>query len=131
MENGRVHSNLTRRERQILEVIYRLGEATANEIVAAMPDELANATVRTQLRTLESKGAVQHRRDGKRFIYGPAVPRKSAAATALRKVLDIFFGGSVENALAAHLADPKTSLSDDEIKRLRRLLSEHDQREKK
>ena len=126
-----MHSNLTRRERQILEVIYRLGEATANEIVAAMPDELANATVRTQLRTLESKGAVQHRRDGKRFIYGPAVPRKSAAATALRKVLDIFFGGSVENALAAHLADPKTSLSDDEIKRLRRLLSEHDQREKK
>jgi BlaI family penicillinase repressor len=131
MENGRVQSNLTRRERQILEVIYRLGEATANEIVAAMPDELANATVRTQLRTLEAKDAVNHRRDGKRFVYSPSVPRKSAAATAFRKVLEIFFGGSVENALAAHLADPKTSLNDDEIKRLRRLLSEHDQRGQK
>jgi predicted transcriptional regulator len=126
-----VQSNLTRRERQILEAVYRLGEATANEIVAAMPDKLANATVRTQLRSLESKGAVKHRRDGKRFIYSPSVPRKSAAATALRRVLDIFFGGSVEDALAAHLADPKTRLSDSEIKRLRRLLSEHDQRGKK
>lgn len=125
-----MQSNLTRRERQILEVIYQLGEATANEIVAAMPDELANATVRTQLRTLEAKGAVMHRRDGKRFVFGPAVPRKSAATTALRRVLDIFFGGSVEDALAAHLADPKTNLSDDEIKRLRRLLSAHDQRGK-
>lgn len=123
-----MQSNLTRRERQILEVIYRLGEATANEIVAAMPDELANATVRTQLRTLEAKGEVKHRRDGKRFVYGPAVPRKSAAAMAFRKVLEVFFGGSVEDALAAHLADPKTKLDDGEIKRLRRLLSEHDQR---
>lgn len=108
-----------------MEVIYRLGESTAKQIVDAMPDDLANATVRTQLRTLESKGVVKHRREGKQFIYRPAVPRKNAAAKALRKVLEIFFGGSVEDALATHLADPKTELSEDQVKRLRRLLTEH------
>jgi BlaI family transcriptional regulator, penicillinase repressor len=122
-----LRSDLTRRERQILEVIYRLGESTANQIVAAMPDDLANATVRTQLRILEEKGAVTHRRDGRRFVYRPAVPRKSAAASALRKVVDIFFGGSVEDALATHLADPKTRLSEAEISSLRRLLDQHHQ----
>jgi predicted transcriptional regulator len=89
------------------------------------PDHLANATVRTQLRGLEEKGAVKHRRHGKRFVYRPAVPRKSAAVSALRKVVETFFGGSVEDALATHLADPKTKLSDDEIKRLRRILNQH------
>ncbi|QDT11671.1 BlaI/MecI/CopY family transcriptional regulator [Planctomycetes bacterium K23_9] len=116
---------LTRRERQILDVIYRIGESTANEIVAAMPDDLANATVRTQLRSLEAKGAVTHRREGKQFLFQAAVPRRSAAMTALRKVLDVFFGGSVEEALAAHLADPRTKLSEAEVKRLRRLLNQH------
>lgn len=126
-----MRSDLTRRERQILEVIYRLGESTANDIVAAMPDDLANATVRTQLRILEQKGAVTHRRDGKRFVYRPAEPRKSAAASALRKVVDIFFGGSVEDALATHLADPNTKLSESEISSLRRLLDQHHQRGRK
>lgn len=127
-EGFQLRSDLSRRERQIMEVIYRLGESTANQIVDAMPDDLANATVRTQLRTLEAKGIVKHRRDGKQFIYMPAVPRKSAATKAFRKVLEIFFGGSVEDALATHLADPKTELSDDQVKRLRRLLSEHQTR---
>lgn len=106
-------------------MIYQLGESTANEIVAAIPDNLANATVRTQLRTLEQKGAVVHRRDGKRFVYRPAESRKSAATVAFRKVLNVFFGGSVEVALATHLADPKTKLSDEDLQRLRRLLSQH------
>tara|TARA_R110002049_G_scaffold4601_5_gene32261 strand:- start:371551 stop:371922 length:372 start_codon:yes stop_codon:yes gene_type:complete len=122
---------LTRRERQVLEVVYQLGESTANDIVAAMPDDLANATVRTQLRSLEEKGEVTHKSEGKRYVYRPTASRKSAATRALRKVLDIFFGGSVEDALAAHLADPKTKLADEEIKRLRELLSEHQSRGKK
>lgn len=120
-----MRSNLSRREREILEVIYRLGECTANDVLAELPDDLANATIRTQLRSLETKGAVVHRREGKRFVYSPAVPRKSAAASALRKVLDVFFGGSVEDALATHLSDPKTKLSDEQIKRLRSLLNQH------
>jgi BlaI family transcriptional regulator, penicillinase repressor len=117
-------AELTRRERQLLEVLYKLGEATANEIGEAMPVQLANATVRTQLRVLEQKGMVKHRVDGKRFIYRPAIARKSAATKALRKVLDIFFKGSVDDALAAHLADPKTKLSYDQIQRLKELVEQ-------
>ena len=120
-----MRSDLSRRERQILEELYRRGEATASEIQASVADDLANATIRTQLRILEEKGAVTHRRDGKRFVYRPAQSRRSAAETALRKLLDVFFGGSVEQALSTHLADPKTQLSPDEIRRLRRLLDEH------
>lgn len=104
-------TKLSRREREILETIYRLGECTANQIVSALDEDLANATVRTQLRSLERKGAVKHRTERRTFIYRPAVARKSAAASALRKVLEVFFGGSVEDALATHLADPKTKLS--------------------
>ncbi|MEO1614470.1 MAG: BlaI/MecI/CopY family transcriptional regulator [Planctomycetota bacterium] len=123
-------SKLSRREREILEIIYQLGECTANDVVVALDEDLANATVRTQLRALETKGAVKHRRDGRAFIYRPAVPRKNAAAVAFRKVLDVFFRGSVEDALATHLADPKTKLSPEQVKRLRRLLSEHSKGEK-
>lgn len=117
-------AELTRREQQILDLLYKLGEASASDICDGLPIELANATVRTQLRILEEKGAVKHRRDGKRFLYRPAVPRKSAATSALRKVLDVFFKGSVEDALAAHLADPKTKLDAEQIERLRKLIDQ-------
>ena len=123
-----MRSDLSRRERQILEELYRRGEATASEIQASVADDLANATIRTQLRILEEKGAVTHRRDGKRFVYRPAQSRRSAAETALGKLLDVFFGGSVEEALSTHLADPKTRLSPEEIRRLRRLLDQHQKR---
>ncbi|MEM6468359.1 MAG: BlaI/MecI/CopY family transcriptional regulator [Planctomycetota bacterium] len=123
-------AKLSRREREILETIYRFGECTANEIVESLDDQLANATVRTQLRSLESKGAVKHRIEGRTYIYRAAVPRRNAALSALRKVLDVFFGGSVEDALAAHLADPKTQLSPEQIRRLRRLLNDHKRDEK-
>ena len=123
-----LRSDLSRRERQILEVLYRLGDATASQIQAEIPDELANATIRTQLRILEEKGAVTHRRDGKRFVYRPAQSHRSAAETALRKLLEVFFGGSVEEALSTHLADPNTRLSPEEIRRLRRLLDQHQKR---
>lgn len=120
-----LRSDLSRREQQILDVIYRLGRATANDIVQAMPDDLANATVRTQLRSLEEKGAIKHRVQGRQYVYQPAVPRKSAAKSALRRVVDVFFGGSVEDALATHLADPKTKLSEAEVQRLRSLLDQY------
>lgn len=124
---------LTRREQQIMEVLYRLGEGTANEIVEELPDQPANATVRTLLRIMEEKGAVKHKQDGKRFIYRPAVAKKSAAASALKKVLEVFFKGSVEDALATHLADPKNKLSADDLDALRKLIDEHrpERKEKK
>ncbi len=120
-----VKTELTRRERQILEVLYRLGESSATDIMKELPDELANATVRTQLRILEEKGIVKHRVDGKRFLYSATVPRKSAAKAALRKVVDVFFGGSLEEALATHLADPKAKLSAEQLQRLRELIEKH------
>lgn len=116
---------LARRERQILDVLYRLGEATANEVCDALDTPLANATVRTQLRVMEQKGAVTHRVDGRRFIYAPTVPARKAAGSALRSVLKTFFQGSVEQALAAHLADPRAKLDDDELQRLRDLIDQH------
>lgn len=121
-----MRSNLSRRERQILEVLYTLEEASANEITEALQDKLANATVRTQLRSLEEKGAVKHRCEGKKFLFRPAVARKVAAKSAFRSVLDIFFGGSVENALAAHLADPKAKLNSEQLGRLRKLIDDYD-----
>jgi len=123
-----LRSDLPRRERQVLEVLYTLGEASAQEIVDALPGTAANATVRTQLRMLEEKGAVKHRRQGKRFIFSPTVTHKKAANTALRKVLDLFFNGSVEHALAAHLADPKANLDSDQIQRLRDLVEDEQNR---
>ncbi len=121
-----MRSDLSRRERQILEVIYRLGEASANDIMAALPESLANATVRTQLRILEDKGVVKHRREGKKFLFRPSVNRKAAAKSALRSVLATFFGGSVEDALATHLADPKANLDAEQMQRLRKLIDEYE-----
>ena len=124
-----METNLSKRERQIVEVIYQLGEATAKEIGDALPAKLANATVRTQLRILEEKGVVKHRVDGKRFIYRPAVSHQRAAKSALRRLLETFFGGSVEDALATHLSDPKIKLSATQIQRLRELIDNHEQSE--
>lgn len=120
-----MREDLTRRERQILDVLFTLEEASASEIVEAMPDELANATVRTQLRFLEEKGAVTYRREGKKFLYRAVRPKKTAAKTALRSVLNVFFGGSIEDAVATHLADPKSKLNADQLERLKNLIEEH------
>ena len=121
---------LTRRERQISEVVFRLGEASATEIMQALPDQPANATVRTILTILEDKGVVVRRRDGKRYLYRPSQSKKSLAKSAFRKVVETFFGGSVEDALAAHLADPKTKLDKEQLKRLRDLIKEHESKER-
>lgn len=121
-----MRADLSRRERQILEVIYRLGQASANEIVAELPDDLANATVRTQLRILEEKGVIKHRREGRKFLYRPTGSREQAAKSAIRKLLDVFFGGSVEHALATHLDDPKAKLDAAQLKRLRALIDQYE-----
>jgi BlaI family transcriptional regulator, penicillinase repressor len=117
-----MRENMTRRERQIVEILYAHGEATAHQIRELMPDDLADATVRTLLRIMETKGAVVHRVEGKRFVYRAKGSHQNAAGSALRRVLDVFFGGSIEKAVAMHLADPKMTLDPDEVKRLRELV---------
>lgn len=117
-----MRGDLTRRERQIIEILYELGEGTAQQIRESMNDASADATIRTLLRILEEKKVVTHRLDGKRFVYRPVVSKNTAASTALNKVLDVFFGGSLEQALSLHLADPNRKIDKDEIRRLHELI---------
>src|SRR5688572_24754343 len=110
---------LSRRERQIMEVVYaRGGEATASDVLAALPDPPTRTAVRTLLRILEGKGHLTHRKAGREFVYRPTRPRGQVARSALRRLLDTFFGGSLEQAVATYMADPKAKLSDAELHRL-------------
>ena len=114
--------SLSRRERQIMDIIYTRGQATALEVLAALPDPPGKTAVRTFLRILEEKGHLTHTSDGQTYIFRPTRPRKHAAHSALRRVLDVFFGGSLEEAVAMHLGDPANDLSPEELKKLAALI---------
>jgi predicted transcriptional regulator len=118
---------LSRRERQILEIIYARGEASALEVHAAMADAPSTTAVRTLLRILEAKGHIKHRVEGMRYIYRPSRPRGRAGRSALRRVLRTFFDGSLEKAVAAHLGDPAADLSGEELERLAAIIREAQQ----
>ena len=117
-------SEFSRRERQILDILFKANEATATEIRAAMDDPPSDATVRTILRVLEEKDAVTHRQEGKKYVYRPKLQKANAGKSALRRVLNVFFDGSLKDAVAAHLADPKTSLDSETIDNLRQLIED-------
>jgi BlaI family transcriptional regulator, penicillinase repressor len=111
-------TGLTRRERQIMDILYRRGRATGPEVMEALAGTPSYSTVRTQLRVLERKGHVRHEEDGLRFIYLPATPRRAARKSALRHLVDTFFDGSVEKVVGALLGGEASRLSDDEIDRI-------------
>ncbi|MCY2952516.1 MAG: BlaI/MecI/CopY family transcriptional regulator [Planctomycetota bacterium] len=113
---------LSRRERQIMDIVYGLNQATATDVLMAIPDQVSRATVRTLLRILEEKGHLKHHKEGREFVYKPVRPRHRAGQSALRRILSIFFDGSLEKALAYHLADPATSLEPEERDRLIELI---------
>ena len=113
---------LSRRERQIMDVVYALGEASATEVVRGMSDPPSRSAVRTFLRILEDKGHLKHEKRGREFIYRPTRPRRRAGQSAMRRVVDTFFEGSLEKALSAHFADPVARLSADELARLAELV---------
>jgi predicted transcriptional regulator len=116
------HLDVSRRERQILDVLFERGQATAAEIQAALPDAPSYSAVRALLRILEAKRYVRHDQDGPRYVYRPVIARESAGRSALRHLLRTFFDGSPEQALAA-LLDPSSSrLSDEELDRLAKLI---------
>ena len=94
---------LTRRERQIMDILYKRGRATAVEVMNDLPADPHYSTVRTQLRVLEEKGHVSHEEQGLRYVYVPAVPRRAARKSALRHLVDTFFDGSAEQVVAAVL----------------------------
>ena len=118
----RPHLDLSRRERQIVDILYERGQATAAEVQAALPDPPSYSAVRALLRILEDKGHIRHEQDGPRYIYLPTLARDRAKRSALRHVLQTFFNGSAEQALSALLDESDTRLSDQELDRLARLI---------
>jgi predicted transcriptional regulator len=105
-----------------MDVLYRLGRATAAQIMARVPGAPAYSTIRTQLRVLESKGHVRHEEQGLRYIYMPTVPRHSAARSALRHLVDTFFDGSSAKAVAALLGGEASRVSDEDLERIAQLV---------
>ena len=118
------HSALTRRERQIMDILYRRGRATAGEVMEEVPGDPNYSTVRTQLRVLEEKGHVTHEEHGLRYVYSPAVPRSSARKSALRHLVETFFDGSAENAVAALLGGEGSKLSEEQLDRIASLVKQ-------
>lgn len=114
--------SLSRRERLILDTLYRLGRATASEVRAALPDDPSDSTVRTQLRVLESKGHVVHAIDGMRYVYAPRVPRAAARRSALRHLVDTFFEGSEAQLVTSLLGNDGRRLAPDELDRIEALI---------
>ena len=109
---------LSRRERQIMDVIYAAGAATAADVVEALPGRLSNSTVRTLLRILVEKGHLKQRPDGRRYVYRPKRPRPQAAQGALRRVVQTFFGGSVELTVKGLLQTSDAGLSEEQLDRI-------------
>jgi BlaI family transcriptional regulator, penicillinase repressor len=114
---------LTRRERHIMDILFRRGQATAEEVMQELSGKRSSSTVRTQLRVLEQKGHVRHEEHGRRFVYTPAVPRRTARKSALRHVVDTFFDGSVEKVVAALLGGEAAKVSEDELNRIHELVA--------
>lgn len=112
--------HLSRRERQIMDVVYQHGRVTAAEVLEALPDPPSYSAVRALLRVLEEKGHLRHRREGARYVFLPTVPRETARRSALARVVRTFFGGSTEAAVAA-LID-QSSLSGTDLDRLQDLI---------
>jgi BlaI family penicillinase repressor len=110
--------DLSRRERQIMDVIYARGQASALEVTFALPDPPTKTAVRTILRILEDKGQLTHKLVGQTYVFKPCRPRESAGPSALKHVLNVFFAGSFEQAVAAHLGQSAEELSDAELKRV-------------
>ena len=117
-------SKLTRRERQIMDIIFARGEATVNRIAAALPDPPTPMAVRRMLHILEEKGHLRRREEGREIVYSPKQSKEKAGRTAFDRVLETFFGGSLEEALSAHLVSRKDGVSPEERDRLVTLIEQ-------
>jgi predicted transcriptional regulator len=116
-----LHAVLSRRERQIIDILYRRGRATAAEVMEDLPGDSSYSTVRTQLRVLEEKGHVRHEQDGQRYVYSPAAPRGTVRRSALKHLVETFYEGSVEQTVAALLGGD-ARLSEPELERIAELI---------
>lgn len=124
------HSDLSRRERQIMDIIFPLGQATVSEVVDAMVDAPTRTSVRTLMGILEDKGHLKHFKSGREYVYRPTKARKRAGRSALQRVISTFFDGSLEQAVAAHLSDPGAKLTEQQRRRLADLIRQAKEQEK-
>jgi len=122
MKRPKTPQNLPRRERQILEIIYQLGEAAVGDVLDRLPDPPSYSAVRTMMRQLEQKGFLRHRRELTKYVYQPTQSHESASRSALMHVLTTFFKGSAPDAVAAILDATSDDLTDDDLRRLERLV---------
>jgi len=118
-----LHTELSRRERQIMDLLYELGRATAGDVMKALPGTPSDSTVRTQLRVLEAKGHVRHEEDGQKYVYLPVVPRRVVRRSALKHLVNTFFDGSAEKVVAALLGPDGSRLSEEELDRIAELVA--------
>ncbi|GAA5128822.1 BlaI/MecI/CopY family transcriptional regulator [Luteolibacter yonseiensis] len=116
-------TELSRRERQIMDVVFAQGDATVNQIAAALPDPPTAMAVRRMMHILEEKGFLKRRQEGREVVYSPKQSKQKAGKNALRHVLDTFFGGALDEALAAHLGSGET-LSADQLSRINQLIEQ-------
>lgn len=117
-------SPLTRREREIMDIIYRLGRATAHEVLEGLADPPSYSAVRALLRLLEERGHVKHVEDGSRYVYLPSVSRGDARKKALAHVVSTFFGGSVEEAMVTLVESARDKFSEAELDRLAKVVAQ-------
>lgn len=115
-------TGLARRERQIMDILYRRGRATASEVMEDLSGNPSYSTVRTQLRVMEEKGHVRHEEEGLRYVYTPAIPRHAARKSALRHLVETFFDGSAEKTVAALLGSEGARMTDEELDRIAELV---------
>jgi len=120
----KTYLRLSNRERQIMDILYRLGQATAAEVMEALPDPPSYSAVRATLRILGEKGQVRHEEEGPRYVFKPAVARDRAKRTAVKHLVSTFFGGSPEAAMATLLDESASKLSDADYERLKTLIDE-------
>ena len=116
------HHHLSRRERQIMDIIYQRGQATAAEVQENMPNPPSYSAVRAMLRLLEEKGYLRHEQEGQKYVFKPTLAREKARKSALKQMLETFFDGSTEQAMAALLTLSKSKLSEDELDRLSQMI---------
>ena len=113
-----IHTTLTRRERQIIDTLYRLGRGTVGEVLKDLPGEPNYSTVRAQLGVLEDKGHIRHEEVGLRYVYVPIVPRHAVRQSALQHIVDTFFEGSTHKVVAALLGGDAGNVSDEDLDRI-------------
>ena len=113
---------LSRRERQIMDILYRSGKASASDVLNAMPDPPSYSAVRAMLRVLEEKGHVKHQEEGLKYVYAPVVAREKAKRSAVKHVMETFFNGSAEQIVAALLDVSSTKLTRGELDRMAEMI---------